>query len=102
MKKHIILTIVTGLALLPILNAANAQSGEPRIPPVQKHQAEQRDEGKAWRKGGNYRGNGSRVSDYRRHKLTEPPKGHRWIRDGRSLLLVATANGVIRSIVTVR
>jgi Ni/Co efflux regulator RcnB len=100
MKKLITLTIVSALAVLPILDVANAQGGGRA--PAQKQQLEQRDDARIWRKGGAYRGKGARVSDYRRHKLTAPPKGHRWIRDGNSFLLVATASGVIRSIVTAR
>lgn len=99
MKKLITLTIVSALAVLPILDVASAQGDRA---PAQKQQLEQRDDARIWRKGGAYRGKGAHVSDYRRHKLTAPPKGHRWIREGNSFLLVATASGVIRSVVKAR
>lgn len=53
---------------------------------------------KNWKKGDKYSGKGAAVTDYRRYKLKEPPKAHRWVQDGNRYLLVATATGIIAAI----
>lgn len=104
MKKFLILSVAALMASSPVLSTANAQShGPQRIeqrpsenrPAARKDQARQGE----WRKGALYSGRGSRVTDYRRHNLKAPPKGHRWVRDGNDFLLIAIGSGVIASVV---
>ncbi|OLP53117.1 hypothetical protein BJF92_19015 [Rhizobium rhizosphaerae] len=42
------------------------------------------------------------VRDYRRYRLSAPPRGTRWVRADRSFLLISLGNGTIRQVVTVR
>lgn len=107
MKKLIVLSTAALMALSPTLGSAQAQSHSPsgahieqqvKKPQAARQQAKKRQ----WKKGAKYNGNGSRISDHRRHNLKAPPKGHRWVRDGNDFLLVAIGSGIITSIVTGR
>lgn len=42
------------------------------------------------------------VRDYRRYRLSAPPRGYRWVRVDRDYLLVGIASGVISSFVAGR
>jgi Ni/Co efflux regulator RcnB len=55
-----------------------------------------------WKKGGRYAGKGAKIANPGRHGLKAAPKGHRWVRDGKDFLLVATATGIIASVVHAR
>jgi Ni/Co efflux regulator RcnB len=37
--------------------------------------------------------------DYREHRLSRPPQGHRWVQVGADYVLIAIATGVIASII---
>jgi len=57
-----------------------------------------------YRQGGRvppeYRGGGYVVTDWRRNRLREPPRGYRYVRsDNGDFLLVAVTTGVIASII---
>lgn len=107
MKKLIILSIAALIALSPMLGSAQAQSRYASGPQIEQQvkkpqAARQQAKKPQWRKGAKYSGKGSGISDYGRHNLKAPPKGHRWVRDGNDFLLVAIGTGVIASIVTGR
>jgi Ni/Co efflux regulator RcnB len=42
------------------------------------------------------------VRDYRRYRLSAPPRGHHWVKLDNDFLLVAIASGVISGIVAAR
>ena len=42
------------------------------------------------------------VRDYRRHRLSAPPRGHRWVRIDNDFLLVGITSGIISSIIAGR
>jgi Ni/Co efflux regulator RcnB len=48
-----------------------------------------------------YRGRGYEV-DYREHRLSRPPYGHRWVQVGADYVLIAIATGVIANIILSR
>lgn len=103
MKKIATVTIAALVALAPLSGAALAQGKAPaekkiERPAAQKTQKQQTQK-QQWKKGAKYSGKGSSVSNHSRYKLDAPPKGHRWVRDGDNFILVATATGVIASIV---
>lgn len=57
-----------------------------------------------WKRGQHvdqrYRDDRYVVSDYRRHRLDEPPRGYHWVHDDdNNFLLVAITTGVIASII---
>lgn len=39
------------------------------------------------------------VHDWRAHRLSAPPRGHQWVRVGSDFVLIATATGVIASLI---
>ncbi|MBO9739522.1 RcnB family protein [Xanthomonas axonopodis pv. begoniae] len=45
---------------------------------------------------------GSRVSDYHKHHLKPPPRGHEWRRVDNTYVLIAVATGLITSVVAAR
>lgn len=97
MKKLVVLSAAALMALSPMLGAAHALSRSPSGP-----QIEEQAKPPQWKKGARHSGKGTRVSDHRRHNLQAPPRGYRWVRDGNNFLLIATATGIIASIVTGR
>lgn len=42
------------------------------------------------------------VRDYRRHRLSAPPRGHRWVQVDNDFLLVGITSGIIASIIASR
>jgi len=46
-----------------------------------------------------YRGRQYVVDDWRAHRLTPPPRGHRWVQVGADYVLVAIATGIITSVI---
>ncbi|KQV27552.1 hypothetical protein ASC97_04005 [Rhizobium sp. Root1203] len=42
------------------------------------------------------------VRDYRRYRLSAPPRGYRWVRVDNDYLLIGTASGVISNIIAGR
>ncbi|MDL5367627.1 RcnB family protein [Xanthomonas sp. NCPPB 2654] len=42
---------------------------------------------------------GDRVSDYRKHGLRAPPRGHEWRRVDNQYVLIAVATGIITSVI---
>lgn len=44
----------------------------------------------------------SNVSDYRRYRLSAPPRGYRWVRTDNDFLLVGITSGIIASIIAGR
>lgn len=102
MKKLIILSTAAIMALSPMLGAAQAQNRSPGGAQVERQVKKPQARKQQWKKGARYNGRGSRVSDHRGHNLKAPPKGYRWVRDGNDFLLIATATGIIASVVAGR
>ena len=42
------------------------------------------------------------VRDYRRHRLSAPPRGHRWVQVDNDFLLVGITSGIIAGIIARR
>ncbi|MCK8781057.1 RcnB family protein [Rhizobium sp. NTR19] len=42
------------------------------------------------------------IRDYRRYRLSAPPRGHHWVKVDNNFLLVAITSGIISSIVAAR
>lgn len=93
MRKLAAIIMSALIGLTPMGGVAMAQNKAPAKKTEQQVKKQQ------WKKGGKYSGRGSNVSNHSRYKLQAPPKGHRWVRDGNDFLLVATATGVIASVV---
>ncbi|OQP71751.1 hypothetical protein IA54_001165 [Xanthomonas phaseoli pv. syngonii LMG 9055] len=45
---------------------------------------------------------GSRVADYHKHHLKQPPRGHEWRQVDNTYVLIAVATGLITSVVAAR
>lgn len=99
MKKLTAIAMSTLIGLGPMSSVATAQNRGPAPQVERQAQTTPQVRRQQWRKGGKYSGRGSAVSNHRRHNLQAPPRGHRWVRDGDDFLLIATATGVIASIV---
>lgn len=90
-------------ALIALANLSATAEAQDRLPGGQKMERpsspSQSVKKRSWNKGGKYSGQGAAVSNYRKHNLKAPSKGHRWVRDGNDFLLIATGTGIIASIV---
>jgi Ni/Co efflux regulator RcnB len=42
------------------------------------------------------------VRDYRRYRLSAPPRGHRWVRVDNEFLLIGLTSGIVSSIIAAR
>ncbi len=42
------------------------------------------------------------VRDYRRYRLSAPPRGYRWVRVDNDFLLVGVTSGIVSSIIAAR
>jgi Ni/Co efflux regulator RcnB len=47
----------------------------------------------------NYRRNYINARDYRRYRLSQPPRGYQWVRVDNDFVMVSVATGVISSII---
>jgi hypothetical protein len=99
MRKFVVAAMAVLIGLGPLGSAASAQNRAPASQAERQVQPKQQIRKQQWKKGGKYSGRGSTVTNHRRHNLQAPPRGHRWVRDGDDFLLVATATGIIASIV---
>lgn len=108
MNRTVAISVAALMALAQPLAAAQDQgSTGPRIEQGASGQSQagknpskkQQPQAAQWKKGGRYTGKGARISEPARHGLKAPPKGHRWMRDGKDFLLVATGTGIIASVV---
>lgn len=103
-------SIVYALAALAVVSGSavsaapghpgHGQSGNP-------HPGWGRDQGNQhrWNKGERMGYNdwrGARPVDYRRHRLSRPPRGYEWRQQGNQFILAAVATGLIASIVASR
>lgn len=108
MKKFVLATVAFSFIATP---AAFAQryDGPPRYPQErnynpykQKHVQKQQVRKHRWAKGQRFdrhsRHTVIRDRDYRRYHLSHPPRGHHWVRVDDEFILVATATGIISSI----
>lgn len=99
MRKFAAITISALIGLAPLSNIAAAQERAPKTKFEQQVSPRQKVKKQQWKKGGKYKGRGAVVTNYGRHKLRTPPKGHRWVRDGNDFILVAIGTGIITSII---
>ena len=44
----------------------------------------------------------AQVRDYRRYRLSAPPRGYHWVRANNDFLLIGITSGVITRVITVR
>lgn len=70
--------------------------------PVMKHDLRRyNDHRNQWSRGKSlprqYRGNS--VRNYKQYRLSQPPRGHQWVRVNNEFLLINTVSGIIASIV---
>jgi Ni/Co efflux regulator RcnB len=71
---------------------------------VQKHVVIQKNAvrprwSKGYRMSAAERGRYSEVRDYRRYRLSAPPRGYHWVKADNNYLLVGVATGLISSII---
>lgn len=100
MKKITAMVMAAAIGLTALSGTVSAQSRAPSPKKVERQSVQKQPIKKQkWKKGGKYRGQGAPLSDYRRHNLKTPPKGHRWVRDGNDFILVAIGTGIITSII---
>ena len=104
MKKIFAVVLSTSFLLTPLAFVSQASAAEHRRPPamekrvvVQKYH---------WKRG--YRASAaerrrfSDVGDYRRYRLSAPPRGYRWVRADNDFLLIGITSGVISNIISGR
>lgn len=99
MRKYAAIALSALVSLALLSGVAQAQNRAPEKKIERQAAPEQQVRKQQWMKGGKYNGRGSTVSNHSRHKLKAPPKGHRWVRDGNDFILIATATGIIASVV---
>lgn len=109
-------TILSLLTAATILAAPIAEAQELRGPDRDRHRPHERTvviEKKTvivrephWKKGHRLsraeRARLAEVRDYRRYRLSAPPRGYQWVRVDNQFLLIGAASGVIASIVSGR
>lgn len=72
-----------------------------RGPPDRHEQPHGNPHGNPHRKGDRlaHDARGERVSDYRKHGLRAPPRGHEWRKVDNDYVLIAVATGIISSVI---
>jgi Ni/Co efflux regulator RcnB len=92
--------LLTAGAALLVLGSAAAATAQPRHAPPGRHMQQQQH----WRQGQRlppqYRG--AYVSNWKQHRLRQPPRGYRWVRHNDQFLLTAVATGLIASAIAAR
>jgi Ni/Co efflux regulator RcnB len=101
MKK--LFAIILSATVLTAPFAAQAQERHHRGPVVEKKVVITK---KSWVKGYRMtpaeRRQMAEVRDFRRYRLSAPPRGYHWVRVNNSYLLVGTSSGLVNRVVTVR
>jgi Ni/Co efflux regulator RcnB len=101
MKKLFALILSATVLAAPF--AAQAQERHHRGPVVEKKVVITK---KHWVKGHRMtpaeRRQMSEVRDFRRYKLSAPPRGYHWVRVNNNYLLVGNSTGLVNRVVTVR
>jgi Ni/Co efflux regulator RcnB len=101
MKK--LFAIILSATVLTAPFAAQAQERHHRGPVVEKKVVITK---KSWVKGHRMtpaeRRQMAEVRDFRRYRLSAPPRGYHWVRVNNSYLLVGTSSGLVNRVVTVR
>ncbi len=101
MKKLFAVMLAATVLTAPF--AAQAQERHHRGPVVEKKVVITK---KHWVKGHRMtpaeRRHMAEVRDYRRYRLSAPPRGQHWVRVDRDYLLINQSNGMVTRVVTVR
>ncbi|TCU12917.1 nickel/cobalt transporter regulator [Rhizobium sullae] len=89
--------------LTPIAFASQANAAEHRRPVVEKKVVIHK---YRWTKGHRMtaaeRRHMAEVRDYRRYRLSAPPRGYRWVRADNDFLLIGITSGIVSSIIAAR
>jgi Ni/Co efflux regulator RcnB len=113
MKKFIIAMLAATVLVAPIASTAQAQDwrkGPEHHRPAGKHVVIEKKKvvvtKKRWVRGHRMsaaeRRHMAEVRDYRRYRLSAPPRGQRWVKVDNDFLLVGITSGVIASIISGR
>jgi Ni/Co efflux regulator RcnB len=103
MKKIFAALLSASFLLTPIVFASQANAAEHRRPVVEKKVVIHK---YRWKKGHRMttaeRRHMAEVRDYRRYRLSAPPRGYRWVRADNDFLLIGITSGIVSSIIAAR
>jgi Ni/Co efflux regulator RcnB len=104
MKKIFAALLSTSFLLTPLAFASEASASDHRRPPVMEKRVviEKYNSRRGHRASAAERRRFSDVRDYRRYRLSAPPRGYRWVRADNDFLLIGTTSGVISNIISGR
>lgn len=119
MKKFVIALLAATVLAAPMAQAQDWRNGPDRGRQVERHMDKKFQGNKnvhrnkkaaiqkhRWNKGHRMSAAERRqmreVRDYRRHRLSAPPRGHRWVQVDNDFLLVGITSGIIASIIASR
>lgn len=111
MKKFVAVMLAATVLAAPMAQARDDHRGPDRHRQVERHIEKKIVKKRIvkkhrWNKGhrmsASERRNMREVRDYRRHRLSAPPRGHRWVRVDNDFLLVGITSGIIASIIAGR
>jgi Ni/Co efflux regulator RcnB len=107
MKKFILATVAFSFIATPAAFAQSYHPGAHKVQKVEKYKVKKVEKYKVvkkhrWAKGQRLDRNTKRVvirdNDYGRYHLRRPPHGYHWVRVDNDFMMVATATGLISSI----
>jgi len=101
--KKIFAALLSATFILSPVFASNAGAADHRRPPVVVQKKKIVVQQHRWTKGHRVtaaeRRRFSDVSDYRRYRLSAPPRGYRWVRSNNDFLLIGITSGIIGTII---
>ena len=109
MKKFVSILLAATVLATPMAQARDSHPGSDRSRHVERHVTVEKKvvvQKHRWNKGHRLSSAERRqlrnVSDYRRHKLSAPPRGYRWVQVDNQFLLIGITSGIISSIIAGR
>ncbi|PKA42499.1 RcnB family protein [Rhizobium sullae] len=104
MKKIFAALLSASFLLTPIAFASQASAAEHRRPVIVEKKVVVHKY--RWTKGHRMtaaeRRHMAEVRDYRRYRLSPPPRGYRWVRADNDFLLIGITSGIVSSIIAAR
>ncbi|MFA1626815.1 RcnB family protein [Rhizobium mongolense] len=104
MKKIFTTLLSVSFLITPIAFASEASAAEHRHPVVVEKKVVVHKY--RWTKGHRMtaaeRRHMAEVRDYRRYRLSAPPRGYRWVRVDNEFLLIGVTSGIVSSIIATR
>ncbi|WP_087002662.1 RcnB family protein [Rhizobium sullae] len=104
MKKIFAALLSASFLLTPIAFASQASAAEHRRPVIVETKVVVHKY--RWTKGHRMtaaeRRHMAEVRDYRRYRLSPPPRGYRWVRADNDFLLIGITSGIVSSIIAAR